>query len=231
MRSEKNFWAKCIIIIVVLTCLTMGCAQQTKQQTLKKPTVIYSIKTMEGRPCISINVENLKPPFTVSLLGPDKHTLDFKYVEYKNDLPAILYFGLSDNVRPGRYYLRVEKFGNLILEKTLNLSGSKVSIVDCKFNFSKEEFLGYELKTLIIRLKGVGDCPAYPYYVYLHVNGDVYSGIVSNYKTPTLPGKIQTYTVRDFLCYLKKGHYRVKLVIQGFGGLTLGEKTMEVNVP
>jgi len=230
MRRAKKFWSKYLLIIVILTCFLCGCAQTQTKTTMKKPEITYRIEVMEGKPCISINVENVKPPFTVSLLGPDKNTIDFKYVEYQKDLPAVLYF-IQENVRPGRYYIRVEKLGNLIAEKTLDLKGSKVSIVESKFNFGSKELLGYELNTMTLKLKGTGDCPAFPYYVNLYISGKKYVGIVDNYNTPTLPGKVQTYTVRDFICYLKKGNYRVKIVVQGFEGMTLGEKTVEVTVP
>ncbi len=142
----------------------------------------------------------------------------------------MLYFGISSNIRPGTYYIRLEKFGNLIEEKTLNLKGSKVSIVSCKFNFKNESFMVYELKSITLKLKGTGDCPAFPYWVDLKINGNDYSGILENYNTPTLPGKVQTYTSTNVVCYLKKGRYEAKVIVKGFEGFVLGKKVEEVIV-
>ncbi len=220
---------KPLLIMGLILCgaIVLGCSGEKVKATVKACEII----DFNGQPAIRVNIESNKYPITVYLLGPDRRTIDMHVVESSKDNPVILYFGLSGiNVKPGNYYIKIEYGFKTIEEKEITVKGPKLQLVNANFKF-KKTLIGYELSKVELRLKNVGDCPAYPYWVKVIIDDKEATDVIENYKESIKPGEVKTYVIINPLLYVEKpGSYTATIEISGFGGTLLGRFTTEVSV-
>jgi len=125
------------VVAILMTLVISGCTEEAKA-TIKD----YKIMDYNERPAMEVYVDTNKFPISLELLGPDRKTIDMKFIESEKDLPAIVYFGLSGlNEKPGTYYLVLKIGAKTVEEKELKLQGPKLELVGHDFKFKHSELL------------------------------------------------------------------------------------------
>ena len=213
-------------LLVLSTTFILGCTGTEIKATITK----YEITDFNERPAIKVFVDTNHFPIELDLLGPDKRTIDMHIVESEEDLPAILYFGLSGlNVKAGTYYLILKAGTETLDKKELKLQGPKLQLV--KYNFKFKEFLDkYTFDKIELTLKNVGDCPAYVYYIELTIDdGNPLASVANEYKKPILQGMTETYTTSSMLT-ITKGKHTIRIRISDIYGTVIGDFKVNITV-